>query len=400
MASSSSPPPYQQQSFSDYPEPPMGIPLLLPAPAQPAHTSRRLPPPCWTPDETAGLIDAYRDKWYSLRRGNLRAAHWQDVADNVHRFCPHVSPPKTAVQCRHKMEKLRKRYRAELNRAKSIPHHKFASSWVYFSKMDFMEKGDSALPAGGRGGGGGGGGAGGRVGGGGKAASSISPVVVADEFMNDGFGDDDDDDNNNDNNDLDDDDEDYNGGSFRKEAKEFQRNGLRIRIAGNSRKNYGGFDEIPNPKFGLKSSTSSRYNEFGSPPPQFDDGVRYSTRFARNGSNGGVGSSSGMGKGKGVNMNMNMNMNTMKKKRSALNRDGGRKERGDNVAMAMVEAIRVLGEGYVRTEMTKIEMMREAEKSRMETELKRTQMVLEYHQNIVETFVRGWSNHKNNDSDA
>uniref|UniRef100_A0A803LDY4 Myb-like domain-containing protein n=1 Tax=Chenopodium quinoa TaxID=63459 RepID=A0A803LDY4_CHEQI len=292
MASSS--PPHQPPPFSDYLDPPLGIPLLLPAPPPPPPPpSRRLPPPCWTPDETSALIDAYRDKWYSLRRGNLRAAHWQDVADTIHRLCPHVSPPKTSVQCRHKMEKLRKRYRSELQRAKSIPHHRFSSSWIYFSKMDSMEKGNS-----------------------GPASS-----------------------------------------------------------AGN------GFQEIsnpnPNPRFGFNSSIQSRCNEFGSPPNQFDVGPRYSGSY---GSNGGGGFSSGNGLGV---------MKMIKKKRSALGKKEGRREAGDNVAMAMVEAIRMLGEGYVRTEMTKMEMVRDSEKARMDIEMNRTRMMLEYHQSIVETFVRG-----------
>ncbi|KAL2339120.1 hypothetical protein Fmac_013566 [Flemingia macrophylla] len=105
--------------------------LLLPPP----------PPPCWSPDETLALIDAYRDKWYSLGRGNLKATHWQEVADAVASRCPSASPPKTPVQCRHKMEKLRKRYRTEIQRARSLPVSRFNSSWVHFKLMDSMEKG-------------------------------------------------------------------------------------------------------------------------------------------------------------------------------------------------------------------------------------------------------------------
>uniref|UniRef100_A0A6N2MGH2 Myb/SANT-like DNA-binding domain-containing protein n=1 Tax=Salix viminalis TaxID=40686 RepID=A0A6N2MGH2_SALVM len=56
-----------------------------------------------------------------LRRGNLKANHWQEVADVVARCCPASSPPKIVVQCRHKMEKLRKRYRTEIQRARSMP---------------------------------------------------------------------------------------------------------------------------------------------------------------------------------------------------------------------------------------------------------------------------------------
>ncbi|EYU42335.1 hypothetical protein MIMGU_mgv1a011067mg [Erythranthe guttata] len=121
--------------------------LALPSSAAATSSaSRRLPPPCWSPDETVALIDAYRDKWYSLRRGNLRANHWQEVADDVASRCP-ASPPKTAVQCRHKMEKLRKRYRAEIQR--SAAHggvRRYTSSWVHFHIMHAMEKGPNPTP--------------------------------------------------------------------------------------------------------------------------------------------------------------------------------------------------------------------------------------------------------------
>ncbi|XP_076886682.1 trihelix transcription factor ENAP1-like [Bidens hawaiensis] len=113
--------------------------------AVPPPSSRRLPPPCWSHDETVALIDAYREKWYSLRRGNLRATHWQEVADGVAARCPMGNPPKTSIQCRHKMEKLRKRYRAEIQRIGNTPNgHRYPSAWVHFKIMDSMELGVSA----------------------------------------------------------------------------------------------------------------------------------------------------------------------------------------------------------------------------------------------------------------
>ncbi|KAL2514036.1 Alcohol dehydrogenase transcription factor MYB [Forsythia ovata] len=111
-----------------------------------ASASRRLPPPCWSADETVALIDAYKDKWYSLRRGNLRAFHWQEVANDVAYRCP-SNPAKTSVQCRHKMEKLRKRYRTEIQRAAVFGGpSRFSSSWVHFQRMHFMEKGPNSTP--------------------------------------------------------------------------------------------------------------------------------------------------------------------------------------------------------------------------------------------------------------
>ncbi|KAK1262361.1 hypothetical protein QJS04_geneDACA008683 [Acorus gramineus] len=98
-------------------------PLPPPPPPKPP-SSRRPPPPCWAHEETLALIESYRDKWNSLRRGNLRAADWQSVADSVADRCGQDPPSKTATQCRHKVEKLRKRYRAEKrkNNTRSIHH--------------------------------------------------------------------------------------------------------------------------------------------------------------------------------------------------------------------------------------------------------------------------------------
>lgn len=67
------------------------------------------------------------------------------MADAVSHRCPNASPAKTPVQCRHKMEKLRKRYRTEIQRARSLPVARFNSAWVHFKLMDSMEKGPSAI---------------------------------------------------------------------------------------------------------------------------------------------------------------------------------------------------------------------------------------------------------------
>ncbi|KAI3968405.1 hypothetical protein MKW92_017270 [Papaver armeniacum] len=116
---------------------------------KPSSITRRVPPPCWTHEETSALIESYHEKWYSLRRGNLRASHWEEVADAVARRCNLVVPSKTSVQCRHKVEKLRKRYRTEVQKSLMTPaHHRFSSSWVFFKRMDLMEKGPSSTATG------------------------------------------------------------------------------------------------------------------------------------------------------------------------------------------------------------------------------------------------------------
>ena len=95
-------------------------------------TTKRVPPPCWTQEESLALIKAYRDKWYSVNRGNLRVADWEAVAVAV--------PLKSSLQCRHKIEKLRKRYRAEKQKCLKYPG-RFFSSWDLFPLLDSMEIG-------------------------------------------------------------------------------------------------------------------------------------------------------------------------------------------------------------------------------------------------------------------
>ncbi|CAI9095599.1 OLC1v1031587C1 [Oldenlandia corymbosa var. corymbosa] len=109
---------------------------------------RKFPPPCWTQEETLALIDAYRERWYALRRGYLRTADWDAVAAAVTSRCPGASPAKTSAQCRHKMEKLRQRYRAEKQRSLTYPVGRFFSSWFFFENMDAMENGTTVSAAG------------------------------------------------------------------------------------------------------------------------------------------------------------------------------------------------------------------------------------------------------------
>ncbi|KAI3710573.1 hypothetical protein L2E82_40357 [Cichorium intybus] len=107
---------------------------------------RKFPPPCWTRDEALVLIEAYRERWYALHRAFLRNPDWDAVAEKVTTACPDVTPPKTSAQCRHKMEKLRQRHRAEKQRASSFPGGRFFSSWFYFEAMEAMENGPSPEP--------------------------------------------------------------------------------------------------------------------------------------------------------------------------------------------------------------------------------------------------------------
>ncbi|XP_062226306.1 trihelix transcription factor ENAP1-like [Phragmites australis] len=87
--------------------------MASPSPSPPANAAafasgRRVPPPCWTPDETLALARAYTARRLAVGREHLTSADWAAVAA--------ASPSKTARQCRHKVEKLRRRLRSSRRR--------------------------------------------------------------------------------------------------------------------------------------------------------------------------------------------------------------------------------------------------------------------------------------------
>lgn len=294
-----------------------------------SSASRRLPPPCWSPDETVALIDAYKEKWYSLRRGNLRANHWQEVAEDVAARCP-ASPPKTAVQCRHKMEKLRKRYRSEIQRATAQGGvRRFTSSWVHFQSMHSMEKGPNP-------------------------SSSSSSDEEEEDFNNNSVKR---------INDL------YNynqKGAYGGQLPENNgaASGFRIKIPGRVTagptvaKVYSKFDEMggPNP-----NNPNPRFTSYGA------------------GVNGGGPSKISVDNLSGI---------------GQIRKRGGempKKGKGGDGLSELVAAVHALGEGFMRMEKAKMDMVQQIEEMRMEMELKRTEMLLESEQRIVEAFAQAMS---------
>lgn len=354
-----SPHPPSQQQPSTPPAvqiPAMALPYLpapfLPPSASASANPRRLPPPCWSHEETVALIDAYCDKWYSLRRGNLKATHWQEVADAVLSRCPSAPPPpKTAVQCRHKMEKLRKRYRTELQRARSLPVSRFVSSWVHFTRMDAMEKGPTAV----------------------KAERDHEDEDEEDEeddyhenlgvsrldhglrngwtdrkggtgihgvYYSNGIGVDA-----------------HARASLGSKAGAVE-GGFRVKIPTGvsiAQRGVSGFNKKPDRRFSMADASPGINNPSASAGPSYGGGQRVDS------DKGGA---------------------------------GKRAERDKDVVEEMVGAIKMLGDGFVRMEQMKMEMAREIEGMRMEMEMKRTEMILESQQHIVEAFAKAVSDRK------
>ncbi|MED6106130.1 hypothetical protein PIB30_002023 [Stylosanthes scabra] len=104
----------------------------------------------WTHQETINLIRAYQEKWYALKRGPLRASQWEEVAVVVAARCGYDfnHPSKSAVQCRHKMEKLRQRHRAEKKqRLLTTSRVPARATWQYYGLMDELERGPMPISA-------------------------------------------------------------------------------------------------------------------------------------------------------------------------------------------------------------------------------------------------------------
>ncbi|XP_023528712.1 trihelix transcription factor ASIL2-like [Cucurbita pepo subsp. pepo] len=324
---------------------PLSAPLPPPSnpPPQATASSRRLPPPCWSHDETIALIDSYRDKWYSLRRGNLKATHWQDVADSVSHRCPNASPPKTAVQCRHKMEKLRKRYRTELQRARSMPLSRFTSSWVHFKRMDAMEKGPSAKPEES------------DSGGEEEEEEDEDDQELYEEFRNA-------------------------GASGTRSVRKLYGNGITSGGSNNGGGGSGG-DGAAAGGFRIRIPTGVSIAQ-----PGLKNYPKAEQKMNPNSNPG-----SGMNPA-AVNFGTRV-VRESNPMRPVTGKRGEREREGDPVA-EMVSAIKTLGDGFVRMERMKMEMAREIEAMRMEMEIKRTEMILDSQQRIVEAFAKAVTENK------
>ncbi|KAL6614751.1 hypothetical protein ACP70R_037021 [Stipagrostis hirtigluma subsp. patula] len=103
----------------------------------------KLPPPnpnlpyredCWSEGETAALVDAWGSRYLELNRGSLRQPQWREVADAVNSR-PGASarrrPPRTDIQCKNRVDTLKKKYKAERARGGSSP-------WPFYGQLDLL----------------------------------------------------------------------------------------------------------------------------------------------------------------------------------------------------------------------------------------------------------------------
>ncbi|KAL6652664.1 hypothetical protein ACP70R_011589 [Stipagrostis hirtigluma subsp. patula] len=84
----------------------------------------------WSEGATSALIDAWGERFVALGRGSLRHPQWQEVADAVSSRDGYSKAPRSDVQCKNRIDTLKKKYKIE--RAKPV------SSWQFFDRLDAL----------------------------------------------------------------------------------------------------------------------------------------------------------------------------------------------------------------------------------------------------------------------
>ncbi|KAL8232050.1 hypothetical protein R6Q57_001828 [Mikania cordata] len=83
---------------------------------------------CWSESETETLIESWGHRYLQLNRGNLRQKDWKDVAETVNTNRDRLKSPRTDVQCKNRIDTLKKKYKIE--KSKSTP-----SIWPFFQRL-------------------------------------------------------------------------------------------------------------------------------------------------------------------------------------------------------------------------------------------------------------------------
>ncbi|KAF2553063.1 hypothetical protein F2Q68_00034632 [Brassica cretica] len=134
-------PPHQNpppSSFTAIQTPPSPQTTVVALGASTSAFARKTQPVLWTEDETLLLIDSYKEKWYAVGRGPLKSNQWEEISVSV---SARSGVERSATQCRHKMEKLRKRFRAERQSMGPI------SIWPFYSQMEELDSNPAPISA-------------------------------------------------------------------------------------------------------------------------------------------------------------------------------------------------------------------------------------------------------------
>ncbi|KAK3154401.1 hypothetical protein QOZ80_2BG0190060 [Eleusine coracana subsp. coracana] len=107
----------------------MAIPLRKPSPSSGGGGGGSgVREDAWSDGATSALIDAWGERFVALGRGSLRHPQWQEVAEVVSSRDGYSKAPKSDVQCKNRIDTLKKKYKVE--------KAKHDSSWPYFNRLD------------------------------------------------------------------------------------------------------------------------------------------------------------------------------------------------------------------------------------------------------------------------
>ncbi|OVA13625.1 hypothetical protein BVC80_373g18 [Macleaya cordata] len=112
--------------------------LNTPVSTRPSHTGLPIREDCWSEEASYTLIEAWGERYLELNRGNLRQKHWQEVADAVNaRHGAVKKARRTDVQCKNRIDTLKKKYKLEKARILSSGGT-LKSSWPFYSQLDAL----------------------------------------------------------------------------------------------------------------------------------------------------------------------------------------------------------------------------------------------------------------------
>ncbi|XP_066327689.1 trihelix transcription factor ENAP1-like [Miscanthus floridulus] len=104
----------------------VAIPLRKPSPSSGGGGRED----AWSDGATSTLIDAWGERFVALGRGSLRHPQWQEVAEVVSSRDGYSKAPKSDVQCKNRIDTLKKKYKIE--------KAKHDSDWRYFDRLDYL----------------------------------------------------------------------------------------------------------------------------------------------------------------------------------------------------------------------------------------------------------------------
>lgn len=74
-----------------------------------------------------------------LNRGNIPQKQWQEVADAVNsRPCDARRPPRTDIQCKYRVDTLKKKYKIEKNKIAEAGGSSLNSQWQFYDRLDYL----------------------------------------------------------------------------------------------------------------------------------------------------------------------------------------------------------------------------------------------------------------------